>query len=96
MFYVEFTKKLIIFSLFTPRFFIQEFIRVTEIFLRGGEVTQTHVEGGTCQTNKDEQREEGREVKIVSFERKHILNDPQSLVGTTMIYDMLILNLTLI
>ena len=48
MFYVEFTKKLIIFSLFTPRFFIQEFIGVTEIFLKGGEVTQTHVEGGTC------------------------------------------------
>ena len=31
MFYVEFTKKLIIFSLFTPRFFIQEFIRVSEM-----------------------------------------------------------------
>ena len=57
MFYVEFTKKLIIFSLFTPRFFIQEFIRVSEIFLKGGEVTQTYFEGGTCQTNKDEQRE---------------------------------------
>ena len=76
MLYVEFTKKLIIFSLFTPRFFIQEFIRVSEIFLKGGEVTQTYVEGvhvKRTRTNKGRERE----VKILSFERKYILNDPK-------------------
>ena len=33
--FVEFTKKIIIFSLFTPRPFIRKFINVEELFLRG-------------------------------------------------------------
>ena len=35
IFYVEFTKKIVIFSLFTPQFFIQKFISIAELFLRG-------------------------------------------------------------
>ena len=36
IFYVEFTKNVTIFSLFTPRFFIRKFINVAEHFLIGG------------------------------------------------------------
>ena len=36
IFYFEFTKKLILFCLLTPRFFILKFISFAELFLRGG------------------------------------------------------------
>ena len=49
IFCVEFTKKLVLFSLFTPRFFIRKFINVAELFLRvrGYSLKRMYVEGVT-------------------------------------------------
>ena len=79
IFYVEFTKNLILFSLFTPRFFIRKFINVVKLFLREGGINslkQTYLEGdggggggGTCKMNRDKQGE--RELKIRNFERTY-------------------------
>ena len=38
IFYAEFTKKLILFPIFTPRFLIQKFKNVVKPFLKGGNV----------------------------------------------------------
>ena len=50
-------QKIIIFSLFTPRFFIQKLMSVVELFLRGGNSLQpTYVEGrgeGGSMQNKE-------------------------------------------
>ena len=72
-------KKLILFSLFTPRFFIRNMRhkrRGTFFERRGNSLKQTYVErGGTCKTNRNEQ--EGRKgSKTGSFERTYFLNDP--------------------
>ena len=86
IFYVEFTKKLIPFSLFSPRFFIPKFISVAKLFLRGAGTHQSErtlrrgvaggeARGGTYKTNKDKQG--GRRVKNRSFERTYFLNDPR-------------------
>ena len=69
-------KKTILFSIFTPWFFIRKFISVAELFLRGGcnSLKWTYVEGGgTCETNMDKQGE-WRGSKTGSFEGKYFLN----------------------
>ena len=82
VFYVEFRKKIILFSLFNSQFFIQEFISIAQLFLRGewdNSLKRTYVERGagvTCKTNRDEQG--GRGPKIRRFERMmYFLNDPK-------------------
>ena len=62
-------KKIILFSLFIPRFFIRKFITVAELFLRAGELTKTNVRWGwgrTCKTNRDEQEEGGQKLEFSS------------------------------
>ena len=79
MIYVEFTKELFVFALFTPRFFIRKFINVTELFLRGGlgnSLKRTYVEGWWVHvkrtwTNKGVGVGES---KIRNFERTYFLN----------------------
>ena len=74
IFYVEFTKKLVLFSLFTPWFFIRNkhHKRRRTFFERGGgnSLKRTYVEGvggggGTCKINRNGQ--EGRGVKNWKF-----------------------------
>ena len=78
IFYVEFTKKLILFSLFTPRFFIgnKRLKRRGTFFKRGGNsLKRTYVEGGICKMNRNKQRRE-RGSKTGSFRQRYFLNDP--------------------
>ena len=65
IFYVEFTKKIILCSLFTPWIFIRKFINSTEHFLR--ERVTHHIKRllkgrDTCKTNRDEQGEVGSNI----------------------------------
>ena len=66
----------LLFSLFTPRLFIQKFINIAELFLRGCNLLKwTYVEGdGTCKTNRDEQG--GGVSKTGNFEQTYFLNVP--------------------
>ena len=73
---MEFTKKIIPFSLFTPRVFIRKLINVAEPFLRGEGVThqreRTLRERGLHVERTG--RNKGRGSKIGNFERTYFLN----------------------
>ena len=80
IFYVEFTKKLILFFLFTPRFFVPNFINVANLFLRiegGGEVganslKQTYV--GGVYVKRTGQTRWGGGSKFGNFKQMYFLN----------------------
>ena len=62
IFYFEFTKKLILFCLLTPRFFILKFISFAELFLRGGGANLVKRTGTNERTNKGAERGQKLEV----------------------------------
>ena len=64
IFYFEFTKKLILFCLLTPRFFILKFISFAELFLRGGGANLVK------RTGTNERTRERRGVKNWKFRAK--------------------------
>ena len=77
--YVEFTKKLIIFSFFSPQFFIRKcflFINVAELFSRGdNSLRRTYIKGAGLYVKQTGTKKTGGS-KIRNFEQTYFLNVP--------------------
>ena len=77
IFYVEFTKKVILFSLFTSRFFIpnKHHMHCGTFFERGSNsLKQTYIERGYM--SNEQERTRGRGSKTGNFKWTYFLNDP--------------------